>query len=210
MTSGARRHLAATGFMVGGCIGVIGLVLAMNRFAPPPKKPDVGQRTTMVLPVKPEPPKTHKKRKRPKRKQRRQAKRVSKPNLLSQLAGPSFGIDSLTGLDTVGVSDSLTHDKQGMVMTEDSVDDPPRPTRRRAPDYPVRARAKGVTGYVVLNLLIDESGDVVNIKVLESKPSGEFEEAAKAAVKSWKFQPASYQGEPVRVWAKQIVRFDLS
>jgi protein TonB len=28
-------------------------------------------------------------------------------------------------------------------------------------------------------------------------------------VQSWKFEPASYQGENVRVWVTQRVRFDL-
>jgi periplasmic protein TonB len=46
--------------------------------------------------------------------------------------------------------------------------------------------------------------------VLESQPAGVFDAAAVAGVQQWRFEPASYRGENVRVWARQRVRFDLS
>ena len=76
--------------------------------------------------------------------------------------------------------------------------------------YPPRAKAKGIEGYVLLSLLISPTGDVERVKVLEANPAGIFEDVAVAGVKTWKFEPASYNGESVRVWAKQRVRFDLS
>jgi protein TonB len=51
---------------------------------------------------------------------------------------------------------------------------------------------------------------VEKVKVLESQPAGVFDEVAVSGVQTWKFEPASYKGENVRVWAKQRVRFDLS
>jgi protein TonB len=50
---------------------------------------------------------------------------------------------------------------------------------------------------------------VEKVKVLESSPPGVFDDVAAQGVQGWKFEPASYKGEAVRVWATQKVRFDL-
>ena len=86
----------------------------------------------------------------------------------------------------------------------------PKPTLQTAIPYPVRAKAQGMEGYVLLSVLISPTGQVERVKVLEAQPAGVFEAAAEAGVKSWKFEPAQYQGQAVRVWATQRVRFDLS
>jgi protein TonB len=46
--------------------------------------------------------------------------------------------------------------------------------------------------------------------VLEAQPAGVFDDVAVAGVQTWKFEPATYRGENVRVWATQRVRFNLS
>ena len=40
--------------------------------------------------------------------------------------------------------------------------------------------------------------------------SGVFDDIAVASVKRWKFKPAEYQGKPVKIWAKQKIRFELN
>jgi protein TonB len=45
--------------------------------------------------------------------------------------------------------------------------------------------------------------------VLEASPPGVFDDVAVAGVQTWRFEPAQYRGEAVRVWATQRVRFDL-
>ena len=45
--------------------------------------------------------------------------------------------------------------------------------------------------------------------MLETSPPGVFDDVAAQGVQGWKFEPASYKGEAVRVWATQKVRFDL-
>jgi len=59
-------------------------------------------------------------------------------------------------------------------------------------------------------LLIGPTGNVEKVKVIEAQPAGVFDDVATAGVQTWKFEPASYRGENVRVWATQRVRFDLS
>lgn len=57
---------------------------------------------------------------------------------------------------------------------------------------------------------MDTDGSVRQTQVLESSPSGVFDDAALQGVRSWQFEPAKYKGDSVRVWAKQKIRFDLS
>ena len=108
------------------------------------------------------------------------------------------------------IGDDLLGDMSDVVMTGDTVDDPPRPTQQTPVEYPRDAKSKGITGYVTLNLLISTQGNVERVKLLESYPQGVFDEAATSTVGSWKFNPAMYQGKPVKVWAKQKIRFDLN
>lgn len=63
--------------------------------------------------------------------------------------------------------------------------------------YPVQARAAGVEGRVVVRYDITREGRVVNAAVVSAEPTGVFEEAALAAVRSWRFRPAVARGEAV-------------
>ena len=95
------------------------------------------------------------------------------------------------------------------MMTEDTVDQPPRPLRQVAPAYPAAARARNLEGSVTLALLVDEGGQVGDVQVLSSDPPGVFDQAALAAVRTWTFEPALYQGEPVRLRLQLVMPFRL-
>jgi len=70
--------------------------------------------------------------------------------------------------------------------------------------------AKGQQGTVILKLLLDVDGDVMDVKILES--SG-FMELDNAAVKNgWraKFSPAKYNDMPVRVWVSMPFNYTIA
>jgi len=69
-------------------------------------------------------------------------------------------------------------------MSEDSVDVAPSPSERSAMEYPKKARKMGVSGYVLMNLLINKNGNVEKVKVLESQPAEVFDDVAVAGVKT--------------------------
>ncbi len=149
-----------------------------------------------------------KKPKKRKKKRKSQAQKRARPDLKTALSGSSFGLD-LFQVD-LGLGDSLGKDLQDMVMTEDSVDKKPVASQRGVGlEYPAEAKARGIQGYVNLKVLIDRRGRVEKVRVQESSPSGVFDQIAMDAIRSWVFSPAEYQGEPVRVWAKQLIRFEL-
>ncbi len=75
--------------------------------------------------------------------------------------------------------------------------------------YSSSSVAKGQQGTVILKLLLDVDGDVMDVKVLES--SG-FMELDNAAVRNgWraKFSPAKYNDIPVRVWVSMPFNYAI-
>lgn len=206
------RHVVGFLAMSVGVSLVLSLVVGLNARQQPPKaKP----RVSRDINVAPPPPKPKRKPKpKPRRKPRKQVRRTvaPPPALATGISSMSLGTGALGGSSLMDAGNSLLGgdaNPRDLVMTEDAVDSPPRPTSRQAPAYPPRARAKGVTGVVSLSILIDTQGNVQRVKVLESRPPGVFDQAAVAAVRRWRFDAASYRGQKVKVWARQNVRFSL-
>lgn len=86
-----------------------------------------------------------------------------------------------------------------------------RPVKVRdvKPEYTEHARAARIQGVVILRTLIDDEGNVVNIEILKELPMG-LSEAAVDAVKQWKFEPATLDGQPVPANHNVTVNFKLS
>jgi TonB family protein len=77
-----------------------------------------------------------------------------------------------------------------------------------SPVYTEAARKARVQGVVILQAIIDEHGDVTNVRVLKGLPMG-LDGAAIEAVKTWKFQPATLEGMPVKVYYSLTVNFQV-
>jgi TonB family protein len=76
------------------------------------------------------------------------------------------------------------------------------------PIYPPLARQARIQGAVVLHVIITKSGDVKNVQLISGHPM--LAPAAIAAVKQWKYQPYSADGEPVEVETNIQVIFRLA
>ena len=74
--------------------------------------------------------------------------------------------------------------------------------------YPAEAKKAGVQGRVVMDLLIDGSGKVRTANLVSGPGSG-LNEAALAAVKSFRFKPARLQDRPVAVKIRYAYQFVL-
>src|SRR5262249_30159374 len=86
-------------------------------------------------------------------------------------------------------------------------DQPPRPVRQPRPEYPPDAFVKKVEGVVVVEILIDDTGHVVPMRIVESVPM--LDAAALDAVRQWVFLPALRRGRPVATLATAPVRFRI-
>lgn len=76
------------------------------------------------------------------------------------------------------------------------------------PEYPEMARRARVEGVVRLKAVIDEHGRVTDVVVTGSVPL--LDDAAVAAVKRWRYRPATLNGEPIRVYLNVGVTFALN
>jgi protein TonB len=65
------------------------------------------------------------------------------------------------------------------------------------PSYPQMAKSSGVTGTVVIEVVIDERGNVSDVRVLSGHPM--LRQAALTAARQAKFSPTILSGAPVRV-----------
>jgi len=74
--------------------------------------------------------------------------------------------------------------------------------------YPEAARRENIQGSVIVHVLIDEQGKVVDARILKSL-SPECDQAAIYAVKNTEWRPAKQKDKPVRVWVSIPVMFRL-
>ncbi|MDZ4350137.1 MAG: energy transducer TonB [Xanthomonadaceae bacterium] len=209
MASTRRVRSAGAISAVLGFAMVLGLMLVMNRQIGTQSREsgESGSQIEIVRKEKPPQPAPLRKPEPPKRPQRQAPTPLI--GLDSALSGLDFGLPQFDASE-LDLGKGLLGDSSDVVMTDDSVDQAPRPIVQTPMTYPPRAKASGITGYVLLSVLISPTGQVERVKVLESEPAGVFDDVAMAGVQNWKFEPASYRGENVRVWARQRVRFDLS
>ena len=67
-------------------------------------------------------------------------------------------------------------------------------------EYTAEARAKQIEGAVVLHADVNQEGYAVNVRIVRSLDPG-LDANAVEALKKWRFQPATKNGEPVTVSA---------
>jgi TonB family protein len=80
-------------------------------------------------------------------------------------------------------------------------------TRTVNPQYPEAARKKGIEGWVELAFTVTLSGSVEDIEVRNSSPADVFDDAAKRAVRQWRFEPVVRNGQIVPQRAMVRLRF---
>jgi periplasmic protein TonB len=86
--------------------------------------------------------------------------------------------------------------------------EPPRLLREVRADYTEDARQRGLSGEVVLEIVVRRDGSVGDVKVLRGLASG-LNDRAVQAVRQWRFAPARRLGTPVDVVVEVAVEFKL-
>ena len=76
------------------------------------------------------------------------------------------------------------------------------------PRYPNEARRRGVSGPVVIRGIVRRDGTIDNVEIIKDLPHG-LGNAARDAVRRWKFRPATFRGEPIDVYYTVTVNFRL-
>jgi len=84
------------------------------------------------------------------------------------------------------------------------------PLVRIAPEYPARAAARGIEGWVIVQFTITPTGSVRDPMVIEAQPRNVFDDAALKAIARWRYNPKVEGGVAVeRVGVRTIIRFVL-
>lgn len=79
-----------------------------------------------------------------------------------------------------------------------------------SPEYPEKAKEEKIEGKVILQAVVTREGTVRDVKVLRcSKPDHGFEKSAVEAVKRWRYEPSTLDGDPVDVYITVVVDFIL-
>jgi len=84
---------------------------------------------------------------------------------------------------------------------------PPRRLVNVNPEYPEDAQAAGISGVVLLQIVIGEDGSVIDAQVIRSIP--ELDQAALDAVYQWQYEPTLLNGEPVELEMTVTINFTL-
>lgn len=140
---------------------------------------------------------------------------VDKGQTAAPSQGPGIGGGAGTGQGTgsgegrgAGIDNGEGGGTGGGPFRPGSGIEPPRLLREIKADYTDEARRRGVTGDVVLEIVVRRDGSVGDITVLKGLGSG-LDQRAVAAVRQWRFAPARRQGAPVDVIVEVAVEFTL-
>jgi protein TonB len=209
----SRKHAVSGLVMLLGSSAVFAALYLMNGKGGAP--PELDKQDAVAFDVERKPPKKQQIRQRQQQRRPQKsaaAKLAPTPNLGSALAGISFDLPGFDPADLGNAGQDLLGGEasKNMVMTEDAVDKKPVPRKQSAPEFPAKARQRGIQGFVKLNLFINDEGAVEKVRVLEAEPQGVFEESAIAAAQAWEFEPAEYNGNAVTGWFKRTVSFRLN
>jgi periplasmic protein TonB len=81
--------------------------------------------------------------------------------------------------------------------------------RNRKPDYPAEARRRGLQGRTLLRVEVSAAGTALVVQIVASSGYPVLDQAALAAVREWRFDPATLDGKPVSGAVELPVRFRL-
>jgi len=113
------------------------------------------------------------------------------------IAGIALGVAPVFGLSVSDVKDAVS-----------KVDEAPVPIRTVSPRYPAELRQASVQGLVAVQLVVDETGNVIASEVVKATRD-EFRQPSLEAVQAWKFKPATVGGKPVKVRLTVPLKFTI-
>ena len=100
------------------------------------------------------------------------------------------------------------HDAKAVIFNEGETDESPVPLRVTPIPFPEAAKAKGLSGNLIVEIIIGRRGQVESVKIIQS-PHPMFSTAARRTVMGWKFKPGKNKGVPVRIRARKLIEFKL-
>ena len=120
-----------------------------------------------------------------------------------------FGLGDLPPPPPLSLGDDVDLEEEEEEIVEIwRVEKHPVPVNNPSPKYPEIARKAGITGNVVVQVLVNKKGKVEAVEILQGNEV--FHEAATTAAWKWTFTPAIQNDKPVKVWVALPFRFQLN
>lgn len=113
--------------------------------------------------------------------------------------GAAFGLSDIRQM-----TQDTKDDKKEFSIEE--LDKKPEAVSRVDPAYPAALRKQKVEGIVTLIFVLTEEGRVEDARV-ETSSRPEFEKPALDAIRKWRFRPGMKEGQAVRAFVRQPLRF---
>ena len=113
------------------------------------------------------------------------------------------GVEVGTGARGAAGAESGGAEPQDYIFRRAEVEVPARITHQPQPIFPAEARERAVEGTVIVRAVLRRDGRVSDLEVVSGLPHG-LTEAALAAAREIRFEPARYRGRPVSQYV-QIV-----
>ena len=136
-----------------------------------------------------------------------------RPNLV-EMQGQGNDANVVTSADVaenanvLGANEGIA-DGSGLIFDGDEVDEAPQPISCPRPQFPYRAKMRGVSGEVRMAFTVLENGSVIDITIIAAEPPGFFEEAALDAVRKWRFKAGRKRDTSVRTRMTTSITFSL-
>ena len=99
--------------------------------------------------------------------------------------------------------------RRGDLVDIREVDTLPRPIEFEQPAYDELALRMRQQGTVIVEVLIDETGRVIDARILQEIPRSRLNDAAIRAARRWSYEPALKSGVAVKVWKSERIIFKL-
>ena len=119
---------------------------------------------------------------------------------IPQISSQTAGIDS-GGISSVSVSFDTSNLGHGISVGSDR---DVIPLVRINPEYPTRARERGIEGWVQVEFTITAAGTVADAKIVDADPKGLFDRAALEAIGRWKYNPKVVDGRAMERRGVQV------
>ena len=96
---------------------------------------------------------------------------------------------------------------EGDVVDISALDTVPKRTRDPHVTYPPMAARQKIETSVLMSVLVSESGDVLDVKILRGDDRFGFNDSAVRALRAAKYSPAMKDGKRVKTWLPQMIQF---
>ncbi len=117
--------------------------------------------------------------------------------------------DELIGIPVRPKARNAPKARYGELFDIEAVDRAPARVRFEQPVYDELARRMHQQGVVLVEVLIDETGQVAEARLLQEIPHSRLNEATLRAARLWSYFPAVKDGVPVKVWKTERIVFEL-